>query len=293
MSKEELQKGTFYGSLDDISNNLYHGLSNYYSSTAIKYIAKNSPIHFRAKYIDKIIEQENEPTPQMILGSLVHSLTLTPSLTNTEFYVLKEEINKRTNAGKERWEYIQSENKDKAIVTEETFNQASDIAISVIQNPLVKSIMQNGTPEKANFWKCPFTNLNFKSKMDYVTPTALIELKTTTSAKLEDFQRTAYNMYYDISAYHYLEGITQTTQKQITEVYFIVVETKAPYVTEVYKASESFLNLGHQRWLDAVQKIEIGTQKQIWNGYTNTEFEGIKELNAPKWANIQAEDDGE
>jgi len=81
--------GAFKGAVKNLSNQQYHSLKAYWSSTDLKFMTANSPSHFKAKYMDKKIEF-TEPNAAMILGSLVHCVVLTPQDFEKEFFVMPD-----------------------------------------------------------------------------------------------------------------------------------------------------------------------------------------------------------
>jgi len=273
------QIGAFKGAVKNLANNVYHGLKSYHSSTALKYLQAKSPAHFKAKYIDPQAEQK-EPTSAMILGTLVHCLLLTPAEYQKEFLILPE-LNLRTNEGKEKKAELLAANPNKVLITDEQLSIAGAMCESARSNPQVKPLLESGHKEASFFWTCPFSGLNFKAKCDSASSKQLIELKTTSDAGPENFARHAYNMNYDLSLIHYRQGI-RTIMDVKPPAYFIVIESEAPYVTQVYKASDAMLETGHAKWLEAVTKLANGMQKQEWPGYFSQAE--IPELSPPAWA---------
>src|SRR5262245_31678999 len=109
--------GAFKGAVKNLTNIEYHSLHHYWSSTNLKDMYSGCPAHFKEKYFElrhsaipdkepELIRKpkdESRPSNEMILGSLVHCLTLTPHYFDEEFFVMPE-LNLRTNDGKEKKE---------------------------------------------------------------------------------------------------------------------------------------------------------------------------------------------
>lgn len=273
-----VNKGSFYGAVENIPNKIYHSLNHYYSSTQLKYLTEKSSLHFKAKYIDKIMP-DKEPSYDMILGSLVHTMFLSPQDLPIEFFELPE-LNLRTKEGKATRDQIQIDHKDKTLVTSEMMTEAYKISEALRQNKILKKYKTKN--ELAFFWKCPFTQLNFRAKIDGMTDNILFELKTTSSGKQETFQRHIHNMNYDLQMAHYLEGIRHCIGP-INEVIMIAADTDQPYNIQPYQLTDDFLELGHRKWLDAIQKLERGINQNHWESYYYSN-EDIPLMSPPKWA---------
>lgn len=274
----QLKEGTFKGPVENIPNKIYHSLEKYFSSTQLKYLHQNSPLHFKTKYIDRSME-EKAPSYDMVLGSLVHALFLDPSEFKNEFFEMPE-LNLRTNAGREEKDRLQIENANKTLVTQEQTTEAYKIAESLRSNKLVSKLKMK--TESAYFWKCPFTGMNFRSKIDGLDGDKLIELKTTSSGKPDAFQRHIHNMNYDLQMAHYIEGIRQNGG-EINKVIMIAVDTSHPYAVQPYELSEDFINLGHKKWLDSIQQLERGFTDNFWPSYYFSEDE-MPIMTPPRWA---------
>lgn len=271
------------GEVFGLSNKAYHDMHDSWSSTALKYMHSNSPFHFKAKYIDRTLPPD-EPTKQMHLGSMDHSLILTPLDFDKEFFVMPD-VDRRTKEGKAIALEAETKAEGRTIVSESERQLALAIQMHVLQNPHASRLLRGGRPEVSYFWQCPFSNLRFRSKVDYVTDGYFVELKTTKSANPRDFERHAYNLHYDLSAFHYREGMRILGLAERKPCYFIVVETEAPYAVQVFEADDSFFESGHSKWLDAVTKLEAGVKHNQWPGYFVGFDEGeLPKLSAPSWA---------
>jgi len=265
----------------NLSNRDYHAMSSHWSSTALKYLHQTSPLHFKAKYIDKVLEQK-PASDEMILGSLVHALVLTPDVIEKEF-VFMPECDLRTKEGKAIRDNIIGVANGRTIVDDDIRERANAIAESVVSNKQANQMLYESEREVSYFWTCPFTGLSLRSRVDAINPMYLVELKTGRDMSPSQFQRSAYNMNYDLSAAHYMEGLRQNNSER-KAMCFITVETVAPYVVQCYEVSPEFLSVGHAKWLDAITKLEAGITKGHWPGFYDPEVEPFPLLTPPVWA---------
>ena len=148
--------------------------------------------------------------------------------------------------------------------------------------------MGNFESELSFFWECPYSQMNFRGRVDALMGTTLIELKTTSSAEPKSFSRHAYNLHYDLSLHHYIEGLRQCG-REVKDVVFLVAETSAPYVCEKYIVGESFLQTGQEKWIDAIGKLERGHKENRWASYVDEWACDAYVLEAPAWAKTKNE----
>lgn len=219
----------------------------------------------------------------MILGSLVHSLLLTPGEFSNEFYILPD-LDFRTKEGRERKQQLFSDNPGKIAVPEDLMSKGKDIIASCSEDENIRNLLEDSVNEISFFWECPVTHLNFKAKIDgYVQGKYFIELKTTRTAEPSGFSSIINDRNYDLSLVHYMEGIKAFTGVDVPEVYFIAVETSAPFVTQVYRASDDMITLGREKWLNTIVRLKDAISRKKWDGYWYEE-NTIPTISPPGWA---------
>lgn len=218
----------------------------------------------------------------MVMGSLAHCLILTPDEFENDFFILPD-LNYRTNEGKARREEFYAANHGKTPITQAQLVKANAMRSSCMANEDARKLLEPALKEIGLFWQCPFSQLNFKAKVDALGTGYFVELKTTSDASPEGFARHAYNMNYDLSLFHYRDGIGRALSHLNVASYFIVVEQEPPYCTQVYKVGQGFYETGHDKWLTAVTKLERGAKFEEWPGYFPDGM-GTPELQPPSWA---------
>jgi exodeoxyribonuclease VIII len=276
------QHGAFYGAVNGMSNGDYHSLDKYYSSTALKYLYSHSPKHFKYKYIDKL-EAPKKTSEAMVIGSLVHCLLLAPHEFEKEFFVMPE-LNLRTNDGKEKRDEMLLLHKGKLLVTEDQLSESRKMFESARSNPQIAKLLQpNGIWEGSMFWRCPFSGLNFRAKMDYFNGPYMCEVKTANDISPEAFARQVYDLNYDLSLVHYSEGYRASFGEDFKRCYFICIENKAPYSTQVYTVGDFNFELGREKWLSATSKLTDAIATNEWHGYFSEKDEVAPVIEPPSW----------
>lgn len=274
--------GAFKGAVMELPNKAYHGelCKEYYSSSQLKYMTSKTPNHFRARYIDKTIN-EKEESNALILGSLVHCLALTPKEYEREFALIPK-IDGRTKEGKELTAKWAMENAGKMAVTEEALEKAKRMVDSLMSKSFIRRYLEVSFNEVSLFWQCPYSNLPLRARIDAMTGDSFAELKTTRSASPLEFSKQLDNLHYDLSARHYQTGIQEVLKMDVDNFYFFCVENEEPYTSQYYQVPEVFWEVAQAKWTQAVAKIESGVKNKVWPGYFDDEG-APPEICQPAW----------
>jgi hypothetical protein len=270
-----------------ISNAAYHA-GHGLSSTDLKYLLR-SAAHYKAYK-----EAENEPTAEMIRGTLVHALILEPDTFESEFAVGQFNIHR----GKE-YEKCLAENPGKTIVSHAEYDEATFIKRAfdkqVSESTALQRLMQ-GMKETAFFWKDPATDVLCKCKPDILTPHgAIVDIKTARDASFDAFQKQLVDLQYFVSAAHYLTGVNETVSQMGDDVHplviappkafvFIVIETKEPYPVATYYLDAKSLEMGKLFCERAIDTYQDALSTNKWCGYPRK----LVEMGLPNWAYFRA-----
>lgn len=275
--------GAFFGAVKGMTNREYHSLDKYYSSSQLKYLYDKTPRHFKYKYIDKL-DGLDKQTDAMVIGSLTHTFLLSPREFELDFFVMPE-LNLRTNDGKEKRDALLLEHVGKTLVTTEQVEIAQKMCEAAKGNrQIAKILAENGTFEGAIFWRCPFSGLNFKAKIDHFYGPYMCEVKSTRNASDFSFAKEVYDRNYDLSLIHYAEGYRNSFGLDFKKTYFICIENTDSYATQVHPASIDMLEIGHQKWLKSVELLSKSLKTNKWISYHDDEEDTIPDLNPPGWA---------
>jgi len=274
--------GAFKGACQNLSNSDYHALDSYWSSTNLKYLFDKSPAHFHQYYLGKHRPEPKKPSEDMMLGSLVHTLTLTPNEYEKEFFIMPD-LNFRTNEGKAEKQRLLTENAGKQAISREMLIEANQIKSAIMMK--YGKLIEPAVKEASIFWTCKFSELNFRAKIDGIHDSYWLELKTMRSAKADDFSRQLHKLNYDLSLCHYRQAIQAMGIDNLPAI-FIAAETDSvngrDYEVQDYDVDIGCWETGHMKWMDAVTKLENGIKGDKWPGYFP---EGMRpKINPPPWA---------
>ena len=224
---------------------------------------------------------KKEPTDNLILGSVIHTLILEPQKLESE-YIIMPELNLRTNGAKAVKAELEAEAKatNKTLVKSEIFNQAEAVAKSFLESSL-SSFLRGEVKAEASFFG-EIDGVKVKARPDLILPQQqiIIDFKTTSQVgggSADGFAKMAANFSYYIQASLYLE-ITKYKQ-----FYFIVLETAEPFMVGCYKLDSEALELGRSEIRRASEMYKnLGEYKSPLY-LNNLDFSKVQEINLPSW----------
>jgi hypothetical protein len=221
-----------------------------------------TPAHYKAK-------EAYEETPTMAFGQAAHALILEPSRFADEYAVAHENLNKRTNAGKE-W-IADAEAQGKRVITWGEHDALIGMQKSVFACTTAKALLDaDGIIEHSGWWTDPRTGLLLKCRPDKIATKLkiIVDLKTTTEAGYEAFTRKIANYKYHWQAFMYLEGTRKILDENGYQTFLvIVVETKPPYAVAVYRLDEEMLYLASQELAVLMDEFRECQEADRWPGY--------------------------
>lgn len=224
---------------------------------------------------------KKEPTDNLILGSVIHTLILEPQKLESE-YIIMPELNLRTNADKAVKQELEAEAKatNKTLVKAEIFNQAEAVSKSFLNSPL--AVMLRGEVKTEASFFGDIDGVKVKARPDLIIPDKklIIDFKTTSTSNggsADGFAKMAANFSYYIQASLYLEI---TSYK---DFYFIVLETAEPFMIGCYKLDSEALEFGKSEIRRAIEIYKnLGEYKSPLY-LNNLDFSKVQEINLPSW----------
>jgi len=260
-----------------LSNEEYHRRDGE-SSSAIKQFLKSAK-HYN-KYMNELLDDDEEETKALRLGSLVHYLCLEADI--FEFrYAIKKKMDGRTKEGKQYNLDFAAQNEGKIIIDESEYQTAQYMRDSVLTHPEATQLLKNGVAEQSYFYEDLKTGLLCKYRPDYKHEKYLVDIKTTKDASFNFFRNQLTNLKYHVSAAHYLEGEKVLFGNDHNNFIFICVESVAPFLAAVYPLEEESIQLGKRMRAKALAGIKECREKNVWSGYND---DLARYIGVSKWA---------
>jgi hypothetical protein len=246
-------------------------------STDLKYALKSPRHYFHYKNTEK-----SESTAAQRLGQAVHLLALQPA---QGAILIKEKpsIDRRTAAGKKAFEEFSAKLTPHSIVlTEEEFDLAQKIALSLTTNLSVKTLLNQGVAEVAGVLEGG--DFIRKIKPDFRSPRNgyLVDIKTALDASPESFARSAASNLYHLQAAYYLDSANEI-EALYHEFLWIVVEKNPPFAIAIYVATDEVISAGRELVRKASENVVIAHQAKTVDdipGYPDI----INPLKFPNWS---------
>lgn len=236
------------------------------SYSSLKEFSK-SPAHYVA-YLNKKVE----PTKEMLFGSLVHCMLLTPSIFLDKFAVMPN-IDRRTTVGKQAYEDFTKQSEGKDVVTEQDYDDANNLVNKVISNQTIAEVIQNCDSFEKE-WRYEINGLPVRGFYDGVAIDYILEVKTTSDAEpraiTADFFKRQYHM--QAGMYNYVSG---------KPIKYIIIETKSPYNCYLADADDDFVSFGKMKIIESIDKFKECLDIGLFDmGY---EFYGHLKIGLPGW----------
>jgi len=247
-----------------------------------------SPLHYWARYVDpaRVIP---EPTPQMRLGTALHTHVLELSRWDAEIAVAPQ-CDRRTKAGKDAFASFEASSAGKTVITADDAEVVMQMGRSIMRHPGAAMLLgMAGKAETTHMWTDATYGLECKCRPDWLTDdgSIVVDLKTTRDASPRGFRHSITSFRYHVQAGWYLHGVEQSTGKRPDQFIFICVETTPPYAVAVYAADAEMIERGYQQAMDDLGKLAVCKAADNWPSYSDQ----IEPISLPAWmTGVQSQD---
>jgi len=267
------------GLYPDVPADVYHRWAAA-SQTVLKIMRDRSPAHARQYMLTP-----PEPTPAMVLGAAIHAAILQPDVFARQ-YVRAPELDRRTRAGREAWEQLETEYPGATILKPEDYDRCIAIRDAVHSHPYARKLLR-GQTEVSAIWRDPWFGVLCKGRFDCV-PTGLgiiVDVKSVSDASPRAMQRFIYSYGIYLQAAHYMIGAKQLG---VEADYFVVIaaEKEPPYGIGIYNIRGDALMAGEEELAKLLRTWSECESTGRWPGYS----ELAVDVTLPGWAFAQIED---
>jgi hypothetical protein len=132
------------------------------------------------------------------------------------------------------------------------------------------------------YWTDTDTGVRCRARPDQVTADALVvDLKTTQNASADAFQRDAWKYRYHVQAAFYLDAL-RTLRHPAESFVFIAVEKEAPYLVQVFVATDEFIDAGRVAYKMDLETYKSCLASGAWPGFPTD----AQPLTIPAYAKI-------
>lgn len=267
--------------LVEMTNKEYHAAPGT-SSTRIKALLDSSLLHYWHQF-ERPDREPEEPSEDMIFGDATHCAVLEPDMYPSR-YVKAPAFNRRTNAGRAMSAEFDTEcaAKGQTALTPEDYAACLAIRDRIYKHPVVGGLFTGGKSEQSFFAIDPDTGELVKCRPDYLHDNgwAMLDLKTTRSAKPDDFAKDAANLGYDISVPWYLDVLDTLYGETPQNFIWVAVEKKPPYAICVFFAQKEDIERARRVAKAQFQRLVNAKRTNHWPDWADE----VLPLHMPRWA---------
>lgn len=233
-----------------------------------------SPAHYKwAK------ENPFTPTSSMAFGTAMHCFILEPSKFEDQFAVGPMGItDKRTKA----WKDFEKDIGERAVISHDDYLGLVSVKDQIAKDHQLSYLFAEGVAESTIVWEDKATSLKCKARLDFVTPNNIIvDLKTSKDARSFSFSKSISDYCYHIQAAYYIDALCAVTNVHRGQVQFkfVVVENTAPWGVKIYRLGEESIEIGRNKYRQALLAIKKCRELDRWPGYVVNE----SEINLPAY----------
>jgi exodeoxyribonuclease VIII len=269
----------------DLSNEDYHALEGISRSGIMRFL--ESPYKYWADYINPDRPKIKSPSNAMEFGSAFHTFVLEPHKFD-ELYVVEPAKVFLKDVGREAFDLykehmIELESSNKTILLKSEFDLLNKMKAALLDHPIARGFIEGGIYESSYFWEDPHTGLICKARPDILHCNAVVDLKTIADSGSRSYQYSMVDGGYHIQGAMILEGLKQCRGYNEGELYIntvinVCIEKTYPYQIGIKIISEHALEIGHQKFKQALLDIKECMQTSKWSSNATE----VVEL--PNWA---------
>ena len=260
----------------NVCEEVYHGQWDACSNSLLNEM-KRSAAHCRYA-----MEQPHETTESMELGSAVHALVLQSDRAMSMIAI--SDFKTRNSKGSIA---CAAANPGKIILHREQLDEANRLAAAVMKHPAARFLIESAQRREVSMaWDHPVVGTNLspvrcKGRIDFLCDRAstIGDLKTTTDAGPDAFQRAIWDYGYHRQADMYLDG-----QAKLGHAYdhfaFIAIEKEPPYLVAVYRITEEALERARTEREELLERFAECKASGNWPGYSDE----VRDITLPAWA---------
>jgi len=137
----------------------------------------------------------------------------------------------------------------------------------------------DGRAEQSIKWRCVETGAICKSRLDWIIPGAIVDLKTTADASPTAFARSVASYRYHVQDAFYSQAAASAGLDS-EHVVFVCVESSPPYSVALYQLDDAARTEGRRLYLRDLETYMRCMERDEWPAYPTD----IQTLSLPAWA---------
>lgn len=190
-------------------------------------------------------------------------------------------VDRRTKAGKAEWTKFAEAHSGAAVLTADDAELVASMANAIQTHPLGPHLFKAAEAELSGFYADPATGVNCRIRPDYarMEDGILLDLKTTDNADPKSFQRSIDRFGYHVQAAMYADGYKAIAGESLEDFLFVCIEKRRPFAVAVYRLDEAALEVGRQRYRQALATYAECKTRHRWPAYSDH----VESISLPPW----------
>ena len=257
----------------------YHADTGSVSAHGLLDLARSPLHHWWSHRRPECVE---EPSDAQKLGTAIHMAVLEPDRF-ARHYRVAPKVDRRTKEGKAIYAEFLEQLGDGEVISAENHAAALRVANAVGSHPLgVKLLSGSGKAEASVYWTDRETGVRCRIRPDFVPDASpvIVDLKSTSDARENAFQRSAWNFGYHLTAAFYQDGWLAATGEKRDYV-FAAWEKDEPHACAWYYAEDEMLGAGREKYRRMLRIYADCLASGRWGDGYPVE---LQPLYLPKWA---------
>lgn len=255
----------------DMTEEQYHADKSAVNSTSLRRMLKSPKAFYHSFFLD----EKEESTPAMKFGTLAHMAILEGAKFKEKYIVMPEflgltqdgKMSAQSKAAKEKKAaWLSDVPQGSLVVTIEERDRLFAMIDSVLSHEHAYKLFSQGKPEAIGYWRDQETGIKCKLKADFVSfnLNALVDVKTTTDCRWDEFRDSVEGNRYDVQNAFYREGLEAITGKDTDHRIWLAIESKAPYEVGVYEVPPQYEGSGKYEVRKCLRRIKSCIDQWSW-----------------------------
>lgn len=283
----------------DVPASIYHSWDACSFSRLSK--MRQSPAHCYESFTNSV------RTPALVLGDAIHLATLQPDLFDEKYAIAgpcsgttaKGEPCRNTGStewGDAGWRCGTHRPKDdqpvsREVLSEDEWAKCVGTRDSILTHGYAGRLIEmDGERELSIVWRDEELDLLCKARIDKYVPSVktIADLKSTTNAKRDDFNRKIFAFGYYLQAPMYLEGMAAVGM-ECDHFVLLPVEKSPPYACAAYRVLNDVVQAGREHVRALMKQYATCVDQGVWPAYSDV----VEDIDLPTydWRRLEETDE--
>jgi hypothetical protein len=234
------------------------------SRSDIAIFVTDGPAMFKAAVLDKTFQKE-DPTKEMMIGSLTHQQALEPHLDSGVVVIPKSALNEQGHRKGKAWQAFEEANQSKCLLKEDEYNDTMRSVVS-LRKAMDGLIHAPGAKrEHEIYWTHERTGLALRCKLDLLVDmngTLYVpDIKTCASIKRFKYQVESSALW--LQCAHYRTGVRAKYQRE-SHFWFVLVEKSGLCKVRHREVGDDVIEEADKRYEAVLDDIKARTLSGDW-----------------------------